>query len=108
MQCISIQIDPSHSQGFDREKFLAQTRQVDRAPEIDSYEEKGKTYLFFNFFTEFPHQLWKDLRAALYDHSDYSAVISPVSMAVYDDEDTPNEYLLLHHFNPNEPLDQLP
>lgn len=108
MQCISIQIDPAHVKSFDTTRFLAQTRLVERAPEIDSYEEKGKTYLFFNFFTEFPHQLWKDLRQALYDHPDYKSVIGPVSMAVFDDEDQPNEYLLLHHYNPNEPLDQLP
>lgn len=108
MQCISIQIDPSKVGDFDREKFLSQARSVERAPEVDSYEEKGKTYLFFNFFTEFPHQLWSDLKRAYYDHPEYSKIISPISMAVYDDEDQPNEYLLLHHFNPQESLDELP
>jgi len=102
MQCISIQIQPEFLNTFDRKAFLAHVRAQGRSPEIDEFEEKGKTYLNYNFFTEFPKKLWQDLQTALYQHPDYAAVIAPVSIAVCEDETHPQGYLLLHHFDPSE------
>jgi len=104
MQCISIQIQPKHSREFDREQFLQRVRSI-RSPEVDAIEEKGKLYLSFNFFTEFPAQLWQELSAALYQDAIYSAVIAPVSVAICEGE-TDEECLLLHHFDSSESLDR--
>lgn len=107
MQCISIQIQPEKLAAFDRNRFLNQVRAVGRSPEIDAFSEKGKDYLQFNFFTEAPKKLWQDLQIALYEHAEYSTIISPISIAVCEDETNPQEYLVLHHFDANEKTDRL-
>lgn len=103
MQCISIQIQPKHSREFDRDQFLQRVRTI-RSPEVDAIEEKGKLYLSFNFFTEFPAQLWQELSTALYQDATYGAVIAPVSVVICEGE-TEDECLLLHHFDSSERLD---
>jgi len=107
MQSISIQIQPEFLTDFDRHAFLAQVRAVGRAPEIDEFSEKGKTYLTYTFFTEFPKKLWQDLQSALYQHAGYSKIISPVSIAAYEDETLPQGYLILHHFDSAEKVSSL-
>lgn len=105
MQCISIQIQPKHSREFDREAFLQRVRAI-RSPEVDAIEEKGKLYLSFNFFTEFPAPLWQALSERLYKDPVYAATIAPVSVVICEDE-TEDECLLLHHFDSSEALDTL-
>lgn len=107
MQSISIQIQPEFLADFDRTTFLTQVRAVSRAPEIDEFSEKDKTYLTYTFFTEFPKKLWQDLQAALYSHTEYSKIISPISIAAYEDETLPQGYLILHHFDKTEKVSQL-
>lgn len=107
MQSISIQIQPEFLSDFDRATFLKQVRAVGRSPEIDEFTEKGETYLTFNFFTEFPKKLWQDLQQALYQNADYSKIISPISIAVCEDESHPQGYFFLHHFDVNEKLSSL-
>ena len=107
MQCISIQIQPEFLAQFDRTRFLEQVRSVGRSPEIDEFQEKNKTYLNFNFFTEFPKKLWQDLQNALYQHADYAQIISPISIAVCEDETHPQGYVLLHHFDSSEQVSGL-
>jgi hypothetical protein len=105
MQCISIQIQPKYSREFDRDQFLQRVRAI-RSPEVDAIEEKGKLYLSFNFFTEFPAQLWQELSACLYKDATYATIIAPVSVAICEGE-TDDECLLLHHFDSSEQLDTL-
>ncbi len=103
MQCISIQIQPQYSREFDREAFLQRVRPI-RSPEVDAIEEKGKLYLSFNFFTEFPAPLWQALNECLYQDTKYASTIAPVSVVICENDD---DCLLLHHFDSSEPLDTL-
>jgi hypothetical protein len=107
MQSISIQIQPEHLSKFDQEDFLKRVRALGRSPEIDVFTEQKQQYLQFHFFTEMPKKLWSDLRKALYDDTEYAAVIAPISIAVYEDEDQPDEYLYLHHFDKREKISSL-
>ena len=107
MQSISIQIQPEFLIAFDRNQFLSNVRAIGRTPEIDEFTEKGKTYLNYNFFTEFPKKLWQDLQTALYKNPEYSAIISPVSIALCEDENHPQGFMVLHHFDADEKVDQL-
>lgn len=107
MQSISIQIQPEALANFDRHLFLTQVRAVGRAPEIDEFVEKGNTYLTFTFFTEFPKSLWADLQNALYANAQYADVISPISIAAYEDEALSEGYLILHHFDKTEKVASL-
>lgn len=104
MQCISIQISPKFARTFDRAGFLDRVRHI-RSPEVDAIEEKGKLFLSFNFFTEFPAQLWHELQHALYLDQTYAAQIAPVSIVICEGE-TEADCLLLHHFNSDEVLDR--
>ena len=105
MQCISIQIQPKYSREFDREAFLQRVREI-RSPEVDAIEEKGKLYLSFNFFTEFPAPLWQALNECLYQDATYASIIAPVSVVICENE-ADDECLLLHHFDSSEALDSL-
>ncbi|HWV15727.1 MAG TPA: hypothetical protein VN030_09855 [Cellvibrio sp.] len=111
MHFISIQIQPEFLPQFDRQAFLTRVRAAGRSPEIDEFEEKGKRYLQFTFFTENPRLLWQDLQAALYRNSEYRSIISPISIAVCESEPegkhANHDFLLLHHFDSSEKLDQL-
>ena len=107
MQSISIHIQPEFLAVFDRVAFLTQVRAVGRAPEIDEFTEKSKTYLTYTFFTEFPKKLWEDLQSSLYKHTKYAAIISPISIAAYEDETLPQGYLILHHFDKTEKVSSL-
>ena len=111
MHFISIQIQPEFLTHFDRADFLSRVRATGRSPEIDEFEEKGQRYLQFTFFTEFPKSLWQDLQKVLYDHSEYSKIISPISIAICEsepeDKHSRPQFLLLHHFDRNEKLDHL-
>jgi hypothetical protein len=105
MQCISIQIQPKYSREFDRDELLQRVRPI-RSPEVDAIEEKGKLYLSFNFFTEFPAPLWQALNECLYRDVTYAPKIGPVSVVICEGE-SDNDCLLLHHFDASEPLDTL-
>lgn len=107
MHFISIQIQPEFLARFDRQDFLQRVRAAGRSPEINEFEEKGKRYVQFTFFTERPKQLWQDLQAALYSNSDYSSVISPISIAICESEADANQFLVLHHFDSSEKIDTL-
>lgn len=104
MHCISIQIQPKYARDFNRQDFLGRVRHI-RSPEVDAIEEKDKLYLSFNFFTEFPAQLWQQLNKALYQDAIYAASLAPVSIAICEDEES-ESCLLLHHFDPSESLDR--
>ncbi len=103
MYCISFQIQPKFAREFDRAEFLRRVRPV-RSPEVDAIEEKGKLFLSFNFFTEFPAQLWQELRQPLFSDADYAPKLAPFCVVICEDENE-DECLLLHHFDSSEKLD---
>lgn len=107
MHCISIQIQAKFIATFNKNDFLLRVRAAGRSPEIDDFEEKGKRYLQFNFFTEKPKLLWQELQMALYKNNEYGEIIKPISIVICEDEIV-GECLLLYHFDSNEEISQLP
>lgn len=106
MQCLTIQIDSSFIDSFDRQDFLRRLNAMGRSPEIDAFEEKGRKYLNFNFFTELPKALWDELQIHIYKHDDYGRYISSVSVVACEGERTEDD-LLLHHFDKTIQCDSL-
>lgn len=104
MYCISIQIRPKFAREFDQREFLDRVRPI-RSPEVDTEEEKGKLFLSFNFFTEFPKALWQDLNAVLYQDAEYGPLIHEQSLAICESDE--GDCLLLHHYDERESLDTL-
>lgn len=107
MRCLSIQIPPEFVAEFDQTEFLARVRVLGRSPEIDRFREQGKDHLSFNFFTEMPALLWRDLQTSLYRDAIYGPAISAVSIAVCEGAEENDDYLVLHHFDPAEKRDAL-
>jgi len=105
MFCISFHITPEHSREFDQHLFLQKVKNI-RSPEVDAIEQKNEFHLSFHFFTEYPSDLWSKLQAALFDQSEYSHTLAAVSVVTCEGE-TEEDYWLLHHFDKNQPLDQL-
>ncbi len=105
MYCISFQIQPAFAREFDRTEFLRRARTV-RSPEVDAIEEKGKLFLSFNFFTEFPAQLWQELQQALFLDPAYAPKLAPFCVVICETEEE-DKCLLLHHFDSSEKLDSL-
>lgn len=105
LYCISIQIQPKFAREFNRAEFLDRVRPL-RSPEVDAIEEKGKLFLSFNFFTEFPSPLWKDLKQNLFEDDDYAPQLAPFCTVICESEDE-KQCLLLHHYDPSEPMDSL-
>ena len=105
MFCISLHIAPEHSRSFDQNLFLQKVKSI-RSPEVDAYEEKKQLHLSFHFFTEFPSDLWAKLQAVLFDPSEYSAMLSAISIVTCEGENE-DDYWLLHHFDKNQKLDRL-
>lgn len=103
MYCISFQIQPRFAREFDRAEFLDRVRPV-RSPEVDAIEEKGKLFLSFNFFTEFPAPLWQELKATLLTDTDYAPQLAPFCVVICEGE-SEEDCLLLHHFDSSEKLD---
>lgn len=107
MRCLSIQIPPEFVAGFDQAEFLSRVRALGRSPEIDRFTEHGRNYLSFNFFTEMPALLWRDLHLHLYLDPEYGELISATSIAVCEGAQEEDDYLVLHHFDPAEKRDTL-
>lgn len=107
MRCLSIQIQPAFVTTFDQAQFLRRVRALSRSPEIDKFTEQGQTHLHFNFFTEMPVLLWRDLQQFLYLDADYGPQLKACSIAVCEGEQESDEFLLLHHFEPSEKCDSL-
>lgn len=106
MFCISLHILPEHSRQFDQAELLRRVRHI-RSPEVDAYEEKKQFHLAFHFFTEFPSQLWSQLKPVLLDDAEYSNKLASVGMIVCEGE-SEDDYWLLHHPDSNQKLDKLP
>lgn len=107
MRCLTIQIQPEFVADFDKADFLARVRLIGRSPEVDKFTEQGLSYLSFNFFTEMPVLLWRDLYQNLYMAGDYGTRLAAISIAVCDGEKETDDYLILHHPDPTEKRDLL-
>jgi hypothetical protein len=105
MKCLSIQINSDAIAQFDTPEFLKRVRAIGRSPEVDAFEERGKAYLNFNFFTEMPQVLWQELTDNIYGDESYGPYLRGISIAACEGEDR-DEDLLLHHFDPSERLDK--
>jgi hypothetical protein len=105
MFCISFHIVSEHSRSFDQNLFLQKVKSI-RSPEVDAYEEKKQFHLSFHFFTEFPLDLWLKLQSVVFDQSEYSEMLSAISIVTCEGENE-DDYWLLRHFDKNQKLDQL-
>lgn len=106
MKCLSIQIQDFAIPDFDQQDFLNRVRELGRAPEVDAFEEKGKQYLNFNFFTEMPSALLRELQSNIYADKEYGEYIRSISIVACESENSEDD-LLLHHFDSTQALDKL-
>lgn len=78
---------------------------VERHKEIVG-EDRGP-YVNHMFATACPPLLWRALREQLLDDARLGPLLKAASMTMCEGADGWNDYLLLHHFDPDQPLDRL-
>lgn len=107
MKCLSIQLQPEIDLSHEAGELLELVRGIGRFPEVDKGNDDG-VYINMNFFTEDAPSLWSELRQKVLGHSDLGAWIKKVSIVVCEGDYGWDDYLLLHHFDENEKVDELP
>jgi hypothetical protein len=65
-------------------------------------------YYNFDFDTPRPAALWEQIRAAVYDASAFGQSVHHSSMAICTGIHGWEDYLLIHHWDPAEDLDDVP
>ena len=65
-------------------------------------------YLNFDFDTPHPAALWDQIQGAIYDASPFGQEVCQSSMAICTGRNGWEDYLLIHHWDPEEDLDEVP
>ena len=69
-------------------------------------EDKGR-WIGFNYWTDTLGQAWPLIREKGLGDPSIGALLAKATIVVCEGDDGWNDYLLLHHFDPDEPLDRL-
>jgi hypothetical protein len=65
-------------------------------------------YFNFDFDTPRPAALWEQIRGTIYDASAFGQSVRLSSMATCTGQHGWDDYLLIHHWDPSEDLDEVP
>jgi hypothetical protein len=108
--CINIQLKraPGIDLAFIREA-VAELGSTDLFTQYD--EEEGFArgpYISFYFETSSPTEAWPIIRSKFYEDARMGAFLRQSSLVVCQGQNGWDDYLLLYHYDPKVPLDQLP
>jgi len=106
MKCLSIQIQPELDLNHKPEELIELSRSLGRFPEVDEITDDGKT-IQLNYFSEQLPVLWQELQLGIFESSVVGQWAKKVSIVVCEGESGWDDFLLLHHFDPTEKLDEL-
>ncbi|MFN0058036.1 MAG: hypothetical protein ACKVX7_06230 [Planctomycetota bacterium] len=110
MRALNIQIQPERMKGGDPEELVARLRDATDGVQLQFVAEnrgdENGLYINLNFCTTNFVAGWRRLRGA-YDDSDVGRQLESSTIATCEGSDGWNDYLLLHHFNPDEKTDDV-
>jgi hypothetical protein len=112
MSTICLQVQPGRACDIDMRrvrklcKFAASSEKNVSKFAVVEDEEKG-SYINFMFETTEPQKTWNFLQDTLFKDEELSLALSKASIVVCEGKDGWNDYLLLHHFDPSEELDNI-
>jgi len=111
MKALSIQIQPHRAPGLDIEGVRALMTRVASTPLVErSHFEDGHDavrYFNFTFGTRDLKALWDALRDQVYGDPTFGESVARSSIATCEGSQGWDDYLLLHHFDPGVPCDEL-
>ena len=109
---ICVQVHPGRAAHLDLDQLTSACEAIARSTEgvrgfsATKGEEEG-AYLNLVFAAEQPVSAWSLLRPKLLESSELGESLKAACMAMCTGSDGWNDYLLLHHFDPEVPLDDL-
>ena len=102
MKVLNVQLQPDRSPTLDVSATVARLGALTSASRISESEDGGR-YVNITFEAADPTELW----AAVQEHLRADAGLAGAAIVVCQGERGWDDYLLLHHFDPIEPLDQM-
>jgi hypothetical protein len=85
---------------------IAEAAPLVKGHHFDRGNDQGE-YLNFTFETDDVATLWNDIQEQAYRHPDLGVSLSSASLAVCEGEQGWDDYLLLHHYDPEVKRDAL-
>jgi hypothetical protein len=102
MRQLNIQLQPTRSPGLDVSAAVAQLRGLATGAWVSAGEDDGPD-IDIGFKADDPAGLW----AAIREQFRMVPALAAAAIVVCQGERGWDDYLLLHHFDPSEPLDEL-
>ena len=111
MRHLNLQLQPERAPALDMARVnelvgaLAQDRTIVAAFESKAGEDEGP-YVNFTFAATDAGALWQKMRDEVLAHDELGAQIASAAIVICEGEQGWDDYLLLHHFDPQYPLDE--
>jgi len=111
-KALSVQVQPDRARSLDMARVtvlcerLAQTAPLVKAHHFDSGSD-ATDYFNFTFATDHLGDLWHLVQKTLYEDQEIGGAMRDASMAMCEGSRGWDDYLLLYHFDPEEPCDGL-
>jgi hypothetical protein len=112
MNTICLQVQPNRARDIDMHRvrelceFAASSEKYVSKFAVFEDKEKG-SYINFMFETTKLQKTWNLLQDMLFKDEKLGLVLSQASIVVCEGKDGWNDYLLLHHYDPTEKLDNI-
>ena len=111
LKALSIQVQPHRAPGLDIDGVRALMTQIAGTALVErsQFDDGHDTVRYFNFTfgTRDLEALWKALREQVYADPAFGDLVAKSSIATCEGPHGWDDYLLLHHFDPNERRDHL-
>lgn len=110
MRTLSIQVQPDLSRGLDIARIAAALENIARQPGLSeafttSTGDDQGPYVNYSFDTNRPRDLWREIKAQIYNSGELGLPMRRASMAMCTGQRGWDDYLLLFHFDQAVKLD---
>jgi hypothetical protein len=111
IKALSIQVQPERAAEMRIDAVLGAFEEIARLPLVEWHEfsdgqDEGSFYNFTFGTADIP-RLWREVQQRVFADSELGLPMSVTSMAMCEGTRGWDDYLLLYHFDPNIPLDEM-
>ena len=110
---LCVQVQPERAPSLDLSRLKAECEALAQATQgilgicIDEGVDQEK-YWNLTIHSNSPLAAWPVIRTTLFESTLFGEKLQSAAIVICTGKDGWNDYLLLHHFDPSEPLDHLP
>jgi hypothetical protein len=110
---LHIQVQPGLADSLDTIRLRREFQAIATDnPLVTGHRSRNGTedgeYYNFDFDTSSPSELWIQIQSMIYDASEFGQSVRNSSMAICTGQHGWEDYLLIHHWDPDENLDEVP